>query len=139
MIPTTMRTGFVGDAAPSPEMDTVVALLRVFSKDAMQVAGRYTTACGRRVVRKDDMKRALMDFSFHLSVSLALPSPGNDNESSGTTSLTSQSSSTLLPPVFADLTASTSNTITIILPTSTSITTTTTTHPTPAILNPNST
>lgn len=60
MIPSTIRTGLVGEIGESTEYtDTVVALLRVFMKDAIVVAGRYTCAQGRRSVSGTDMQRAL--------------------------------------------------------------------------------
>lgn len=59
-----MRTGLVGDVAPSDaENDAtneVLALMRVFMKDALTVSGRYAVGCGRTSVTGDDMRRALM-------------------------------------------------------------------------------
>jgi hypothetical protein len=60
MIPSTIRTGFVGEVDESTEhTDTVIALMRVFMKDAIVVAGRYTCAQGRNSVSGADMQRAL--------------------------------------------------------------------------------
>ena len=57
------RAGF-GDAdTPEAErktVETVVALLRTFSKDACLVAGRYTEAQGRHEVTGTDMRHGLM-------------------------------------------------------------------------------
>jgi Mg-chelatase subunit ChlI len=59
-----MRTGLVGEVdASEPEQtttDMVVALMRVFMKDAIVVAGRYTLGHGRTTVRGEDMRGALM-------------------------------------------------------------------------------
>lgn len=59
-----MRTGLVGEVDVSePEQtttDMVVALMRVFMKDAIVVAGRYTLGQGRTTVRGEDMRGALM-------------------------------------------------------------------------------
>ena len=59
-----MRTGLlesdgVGEREES-QVETVLALLRVFAKDAMTTAGRYAISCGRSEVTGDDMKRSLM-------------------------------------------------------------------------------
>lgn len=60
MIPSTIRTGLAGKVEEGTEhTDTVVALLRVFMKDAIVVAGRYTCAQGRNSVSGADMQRAL--------------------------------------------------------------------------------
>lgn len=60
MIPSTIRTGLVGDVEESTEhTNTVIALMRVFMKDAIVVAGRYTCAQGRNSVSGVDMQRAL--------------------------------------------------------------------------------
>ena len=64
MFPSTIRTGFVmgeetGPNETSSETEMVVALMRVFMKDAIVVAGRYTCAHGRRSVSGEDMQRAL--------------------------------------------------------------------------------
>ena len=59
-----MRTGLVGEVASSREerelVDSVAALMRVFVRDAVEVAGRYTVGHARREVTADDMRRALM-------------------------------------------------------------------------------
>lgn len=60
MIPSTIRTGLVGEVREGTEhTDTVIALMRVFMKDAIVVAGRYTCAQGRNSVSGTDMQRAL--------------------------------------------------------------------------------
>lgn len=60
MIPSNIRTGLVGEVEESTEhTDTVIALMRVFMKDAIVVAGRYTCAQGRNSVSGVDMQRAL--------------------------------------------------------------------------------
>lgn len=60
MIPSTIRSGLVGEVEESTEhTDTVIALMRVFMKDAIVVAGRYTCAQGRNSVSGVDMQRAL--------------------------------------------------------------------------------
>ena len=60
MIPSTIRTGLVGEVEESTEhTDTIIALMRVFMKDAIVVAGRYTCAQGRNSVSGVDMQRAL--------------------------------------------------------------------------------
>ena len=60
MIPSTIRTGLVGEVNESTEhTNTVIALMRVFMKDAIVVAGRYTCAQGRNSVSGVDMQRAL--------------------------------------------------------------------------------
>lgn len=61
MVPSTIRTGFVGEVEESTEehTNTVIALMRVFMKDAIMVAGRYTCAQGRNSVSGEDMQRAL--------------------------------------------------------------------------------
>lgn len=62
MIPQ-MRTGLIGEvdeSAGAKHMETVAATLRIFMKDAIRVAGRYTIACERREVTDRDMKLALM-------------------------------------------------------------------------------
>ena len=60
MVPTTLRTGLVGEEADGGAAETtVVALMRVFMKDAILVAGRCTCAQGRRTVTGEDMQRAL--------------------------------------------------------------------------------
>lgn len=60
MIPSTIRTGLVGEVEESSEhTETVIALMRVFMKDAIVVAGRYTCAQGRNSVSGVDMQRAL--------------------------------------------------------------------------------
>lgn len=62
MIPQ-MRTGLIGEvdeSAGAEHMETVAATLRIFMKDAIRVAGRYTIACERREVTDRDMKLALM-------------------------------------------------------------------------------
>ena len=56
-----MRTGLLtGDDADHALGDTVTALLRVFMKSTVTVAGRYTLACGRHDVTANDMRNALM-------------------------------------------------------------------------------
>ena len=61
MIPQTLRTGLVGETTDDPEpMNTVAALLRVFMKESMTIAGRCTLADERRVVTAVDIKNALM-------------------------------------------------------------------------------
>ena len=59
-----MRTGLLGEVetseAEEATTDTVVALMRVFMKDAIVVAGRYTLGQGRTTVRGEDMRGALM-------------------------------------------------------------------------------
>ena len=59
-----MRTGLMGEVEASAEerqmLDQVLALLRVFMKDAIVVAGRYTQGHKRREVTGDDMRKALM-------------------------------------------------------------------------------
>jgi hypothetical protein len=57
-----MRTGTVGfvDEEDTSHLDTVAATLRVFMKDAIRVAGRYSIACNRKEVCGNDMKLALM-------------------------------------------------------------------------------
>lgn len=60
MIPSTIRTGLVGEVEGSTEhTNAVIALMRVFMKDAIVVAGRYTCAQGRNGVSGVDMQRAL--------------------------------------------------------------------------------
>jgi len=60
MIPSTIRTGLVGEVEEGTEhTDTVIALMRVFMKDAIVVAGRYTCAQGRNSVSGADMQRTL--------------------------------------------------------------------------------
>ena len=60
MIPASIRTGLVGEVEESTEhTDMVIALMRVFMKDAVVVAGRYTCAQGRNSVSAADMQRAL--------------------------------------------------------------------------------
>lgn len=60
MIPSTIRTGLVGDVEESTDdTNTVIALMRVFMKDAIVVAGRYTCAQGRNSVSGADMQCAL--------------------------------------------------------------------------------
>jgi hypothetical protein len=60
MIPFTIRTGIVGEVEESTEhTNTVIALMRVFMKDAIVVAGRYTCAQGRNSVSGEDMQHAL--------------------------------------------------------------------------------
>lgn len=60
MIPSTIRTGLVGEVEESTEhTNTVIALMRVFMKDAIVVAGRYTCAQSRNRVSGADMQRAL--------------------------------------------------------------------------------
>ena len=60
----TIRTGIVGEVQASEAsndlINTVTALLRVFMKDAIEVAGRYTIAHKRRRVTGRDMRGALM-------------------------------------------------------------------------------
>ena len=64
MIPTRLLAGLAGDVGPSAaEVDTgetVAALLRVFMKDALVVAGRCALAERRRSVRAAGMRDALM-------------------------------------------------------------------------------
>lgn len=59
-----LRTGLVGDVESSPEdkstVDKTIALLRLFSEDAIGIAGRYTCAHQRNEVTAMDMKCALM-------------------------------------------------------------------------------
>ena len=58
-----LRTGLVEADVSDAERgtaDTVVALLRVFAKDALVVAGRYTHGRGQTVVTADAMRRGLM-------------------------------------------------------------------------------
>lgn len=59
-----MRSGLVGEVGESHDnqemLDTVAALMRVFMRDAIDVAARYTSASRRRVVRGVDMRHALM-------------------------------------------------------------------------------
>ena len=56
-----LRTGFVGETPDGGEtLDTVYALLRLFMKDALVVAGRYAHAHGRRCVGGTDMRHSLM-------------------------------------------------------------------------------
>lgn len=60
MIPSVIRTGLVGEVEENTEhTNTVIALMRVFMKDAIVVAGRYTCAQGRNSVSGADMQRAL--------------------------------------------------------------------------------
>ena len=61
MIPSTIRTGLVGEVEEenTQHVDTVIALMRVFMKDAILVAGRYTCAHERNSVTGEDMQRAL--------------------------------------------------------------------------------
>lgn len=64
MIPS-MRAGLGGanepiDAARAELIETVAALMRVFMREAITVAGRYTIGAGRRRVRAIDMRAALM-------------------------------------------------------------------------------
>ena len=60
MIPSTIRTGFVGEVEENTEhVETVIALMRVFMKEAILVAGRYTCAQERNSVTAEDMQRAL--------------------------------------------------------------------------------
>jgi hypothetical protein len=61
--PGALRTGLVGevaDDAARETTDTVLALMRVFMRDALVVAGRYTLARRRRRVGGRDMRAALM-------------------------------------------------------------------------------
>jgi cobalamin biosynthesis protein CobT len=59
-----MRTGVLGEIAPSAaEEETteqVVALLRVFMKDSLIVAGRYAHGQRRNEVTVEDMRKGLM-------------------------------------------------------------------------------
>lgn len=59
-----MRSGLVGEVQDSDAeldvLDTVAALLRLFTKDSLVVAGRYASAHGRDEVTGDDMRAALM-------------------------------------------------------------------------------
>ena len=60
MVPTTLRTGLVGEEVDDGAAETtVIALMRVFMKDAILVAGRCTCAQGRRTLTGEDMQRAL--------------------------------------------------------------------------------
>jgi hypothetical protein len=60
----TLRAGLHGDAPPSKAeadtTDTVLALLRLFMKEAIVVSGRCAIARGRRCVSGADMRGALM-------------------------------------------------------------------------------
>ena len=60
----TIRTGLAGEVAPSQSEiqteTTFVALMRLFTKDAADVACRYATGQGRTLVRGSDMRAALM-------------------------------------------------------------------------------
>ena len=64
MIPVQLQTGLAGEVGPSDAevgaTETVAALLRLFMKDAILVAGRCTLASRRRTVRGTDMRDALM-------------------------------------------------------------------------------
>lgn len=62
MLPSTLRTGLVGEVEEEEEthLVTVAALLRAFAKDAIGVAGRYACGQRRRVVTGTDMRGALM-------------------------------------------------------------------------------
>jgi Mg-chelatase subunit ChlI len=59
-----MRSGVVGDTNMSEAeievLDNVAALMRLFTKDSLTVAGRYAHANGRRSVTGHDMRAALM-------------------------------------------------------------------------------
>ena len=62
LVPPHLRTGLVGEHAGAPLKDAEIAigLLRVFSKEACDVAGKYVHGHGRSVVRAGDMRAALM-------------------------------------------------------------------------------
>lgn len=57
-----MRSGLLDEAGTSDESSliTVAALLRTFSKEACDVAARYTRAKGRKLITGRDMRYALM-------------------------------------------------------------------------------
>lgn len=59
-----LRSGLVGETQESDAeldmLDTVAALLRLFTKDSLVVAGRYACAHGRDEVTAKDMRAALM-------------------------------------------------------------------------------
>ena len=60
----TLRSGLVGEVAVSEAAlqteATFVALMRLFTKDAADIACRYATGQGRTLVRGADMRAALM-------------------------------------------------------------------------------
>lgn len=64
MLPTHLRTGLVGETEASEleqnAVETTIALLRMFSREALLVAGRVVAARGERVVTEGDMRDALM-------------------------------------------------------------------------------
>jgi Mg-chelatase subunit ChlI len=64
MLPTQLRTGLVGETETSEleqnAVETTIALLRMFSREALLVAGRVVAARGERVVKEGDMRDALM-------------------------------------------------------------------------------
>ena len=59
-----LRAGLAGEVAPSDvevsTIETTLALMRLFTQDAVEVAGRYTQAHGRTSVGARDIQRALM-------------------------------------------------------------------------------
>ena len=61
-LPSQLRTGLLdeGDERVDDTLETFAALMRVFAKDALVVAGKITAADGRREVRAVDMKHAMM-------------------------------------------------------------------------------
>lgn len=62
MLPSVLRTGLGtggADPAEAGAVETTVALLRVFSKEALGVAGRMTAARRGRVVKEHEMRHAL--------------------------------------------------------------------------------
>ena len=63
MIPAQLRTGLLAADDDGDDDDTTakfVALLRMFTKEGVEVAARYVHACGRNEVSGDDMRKALM-------------------------------------------------------------------------------
>ena len=62
MIPTTIRAGLAGDderGGGDEYVETVIALLRVFGRDAIRVSGRYACARGSRSVTGEMMRCSL--------------------------------------------------------------------------------
>jgi len=62
MIPASLRTGFGlhPDSKDEGQRETVVALVRIFSREACVIAGRCVLARGGRIVGADDIRAALM-------------------------------------------------------------------------------
>ena len=63
MIPHQLRTGFGGeglDQSAADREETIVALMRVFTKEACEVAAVCAQETGRRNIGAEDIRRALM-------------------------------------------------------------------------------